>query len=144
MTKLIELSHIIEDGMTTYTGLPGPVISDHMSRQDSESHYSDGTTVQIGKIEMVANTGTYIDAPFHRYAEGIDLSGLEMASIANLAGIVFRTDQGMRSIDKDVFESDNVAGKAVLIHTGWDRHWRTDAYFENHPFLTRDALAQYR
>ena len=142
MSKFIELSHIIEEGMVTYTGLPGPVICDHLSRKDAVSHYSDGTTFQIGKIEMVANTGTYIDAPFHRYSEGIDLSGLEMASIANLDGIVFRTAQGMRAIDKDVFKSGNVAGKAVLIHTGWDRHWRTDAYFKDHPFLTRDA-AEY-
>jgi kynurenine formamidase len=142
MAQFIELSHVIEDGMITYTGLPGPVISDHMSRKDAVSHYSEGTTFQIGKIEMVANTGTYIDAPFHRYSEGIDLSGLKMASIANLDGIVFRAAQGMRSIDKDVFESHNVEGKAVLIHTGWDRHWRTDAYFANHPFLTRGA-AEY-
>lgn len=142
MSQFIELSHIVEAGMITYTGLPGPVISDHMSREDSESHYSGGTTFQIGKIEMVANTGTYIDAPFHRYKEGIDLSGLKMASIANLDGIVFRADQGMRSIDKDVFDNNNIRDKAVLIHTGWDRLWRTDAYFENHPFLTRDA-AEY-
>ena len=141
MTQFIELSHIIEEGMLTYTGLPGPVISDHMSREDSESHYSDGTTFQIGKIEMIANTGTYIDAPFHRYLEGTDLSGLKMAAIANLEGIVFRVE-GVRSIDRDVFQSDTVEGKAVLIHTGWDRHWRTDAYFENHPFLTRNA-AEY-
>ncbi len=139
MSQFIELSHIIEEGMITYTGLPGPVISDHMSREDSESHYSDGTTFQIGKIEMIANTGTYIDAPFHRYEEGRDLSELKMASIANLDGTVFRAIQGMRSIDKDVFDSHNVKGKAVLIHTGWDRHWRTDVYFENHPFLTRKA-----
>ena len=141
MTRYIDLSHIIEEGMLTYTGLPGPVISDHMSREDSESHYSDGTTFQIGKIEMIANTGTYIDAPFHRYLEGTDLSGLKMAAIANLEGIVFRVE-GVRSIDRDVFQSDTVEGKAVLIHTGWDRHWRTDAYFENHPFLTRNA-AEY-
>jgi kynurenine formamidase len=140
LTKFIELSHVIEAGMITYTGLPGPVISDYMSREDSKSHYSDGTTFQIGKVEMVANTGTYIDAPFHRYSAGIDLSGLEMASIANLDGIVFRTAQGVRSINKDVFESGNVEGKAVLIHTGWDRHWRTGAYFENHPYLARDAV----
>ena len=142
MPKFIELSHVIEDGMVTYTGLPGPVISDHMSREDSASHYTEGTTFQIGKIEMVANTGTYIDAPFHRYAEGTDLSGLEMASIADLDGVVFRTARGEHSIDRDVFENRNFAGRAVLIHTGWDRHWRTDAYFENHPFLTRDA-AEY-
>ena len=91
---------------------------------------------------MVANTGTYIDAPFHRYAEGTDLSGLEMASIADLDGMVFHTARGVRSLDRHVFENRNLAGRAVLIHTGWDRHWRTDAYFENHPFLTRDA-AEY-
>ena len=142
MAQFIDLSHVIEDGMITYTGLPGPVISDHMSREDAVSHYTEGTTFQIGKIEMVANTGTYIDAPFHRYEEGIDLSGLEMASIADLDGIVFRSAQGVRSIDKEVFENHNVAGKAVLIHTGWDRHWRTDAYFENHFYLTRGS-AEY-
>jgi kynurenine formamidase len=142
MPQFIDLSHLIEDGMITYIGLPGPVISDHMSRENSRSHYSKGTTFQIGKIEMIANTGTYIDAPFHRYEEGIDLSGLKMTSIANLEGIVFRPDQGVRSIDMDVFENEDVKGKAVLIHTGWDRHWRTQAYFENHPFLTRDA-AEY-
>jgi arylformamidase len=138
--KFFELSHVIQDGMITYEGLPGPKIRDHLSRAASRQHYAGGTTFQIGKIEMVANTGTYIDAPFHRYAEGIDLSGLEMVSIANLAGIVFRTAQGKRSIDKDVFESGDVESKAVLIYTGWDRHWRTDTYFENHPFLTRDAV----
>ncbi len=139
MTQFIDLSHVIEDGMITYTGLPGPVISDHMSREASETHYADGTTFQIGTIEMVANTGTYIDAPFHRYADGIDLSGLKMASIANLDGIVFRAGQGQRSIDQDVFDNADIKGKAVLVHTGWDRHWRTEAYFENHPFLTLDA-----
>jgi kynurenine formamidase len=139
MTEFIELSHAIEDGMVTYTGLPGPVISDHMGREESRPHYAEGTTFQIGKIEMVANTGTYIDAPFHRYAEGIDLAGLQMASIANLEGLVIRVDQDMRSIGAELFEGNDLRGKAVLIHTGWDRHWRTAAYFENHPFLTRDA-----
>ena len=139
MTQLIDLSHVIEDGMITYSGLPGPVISDHMGREESRSHYADGTSFQIGKIEMVANTGTYIDAPFHRFAGGIDLSGLKIASIANLNGVVIRVDQGLRSIGKDIFTRNNLKGKAVLVHTGWDRHWRTDAYFEDHPFLTRDA-----
>jgi kynurenine formamidase len=138
----MDLSHIIEDGMITYSGLPGPIISDHLSRKDSESYYSDGTTFQIGKIEMIANTGTYIDAPFHRYEAGHDLSELKMTSIANLEGIVFRAARGRRSIDKDVFESVKIEGKAVLVHTGWDRYWRTDAYFENHPFLTLNA-AEY-
>ncbi|MGD2097266.1 MAG: cyclase family protein [Desulfobacterales bacterium] len=140
VTQLIDVSHTIEDGMITYTGLPGPVISDHMGREESRSHYAEDTSFQIGKIEMVANTGTYIDAPFHRYAEGIDLSGLKLTSIANLDGVVVRVDQRMRSISKEVFANSNITGKAVLILTGWDRHWRTDAYFKNHPFLTRNAV----
>ena len=139
MTEFIDLSHVIEDGMMTYAGLPGPVISDHMGRAESRSQYAEGTTFQIGKIEMVANTGTYIDAPFHRYAEGVDLAGLKMASIANLDGIVVRVDQDIRSIGAELLEGNAVRGKAVLIHTGWDRHWRTAAYFENHPFLTQNA-----
>ena len=142
MTEFIDLSHVVEDGMITYTGLPGPVISDHLSREASKSHYAEGTTFQIGKIEMVANTGTYIDAPFHRYGGEIDLSGLDLASLANLDGIVFRVSPETRSIDQDRFAGKDIRDKAVLIHTGWDRHWRTDAYFENHPFLTRNA-AEY-
>ena len=142
MTRYIDLSHTIEDGMITYTGLPGPKIGDHQNRENAKSHYAAGTSFQIGKIEMVANTGTYIDAPFHRYAEGIDLAALKLASIADLDGVVFRVDQALRSIGKNVFANENIKGKAVLICTGWDRYWRTDAYFENHPFLTRNS-AEY-
>jgi kynurenine formamidase len=140
MSQFVDLSHVIEDGMITYAGLPGPIIKDHLSREGSKGHYSDGTTFQIGKIEMVANTGTYIDAPFHRYEEGVDLSGFELSSIANLDGLVFRTHPETRSIHQDLFRSHDLNGKAVLVHTGWDKHWRTRPYFENHPFLTHDAV----
>ena len=142
MTNFIELSHIIEDGMVTYAGLPGPVISDHMSREASGEHYAAETTFQIGKIEMVANTGTYIDAPFHRYAKGSDLSQLEMTSVANLDGVVLHTDSAVRAIEPDIFKGQDLKGKAVLIHSGWDLHWGTGRYFEGHPFLTR-AAAEY-
>lgn len=138
--KLIDVSHVIEEGMITYKGLPAPIICDFLSREDSRAHYAPGTEFQIGKIEMVANTGTYIDAPFHRYADGKDISQLPLSSIANLAGIVIRVDiSENRAIDKSFFENTTVTGKAVLIHTGWDRHWRSERYFEGHPFLTEDA-----
>jgi kynurenine formamidase len=139
MTTYIELSHVIEDGMLTYAGLPVPKISDHLSREDSQDHYAAGTTFQIGKIEMVANTGTYIDAPFHRYAEGKDLSQLDLVHVANLPGLMVSADQKVRALDEAIFKGYDVRGKAVLVHTGWDRYWRTDYYFEKHPFLTRDA-----
>ena len=142
MVKIVDLSHPIEDGMITYTGLPGPKISDHLSREASRGHYAEGTTFQIGRIEMVANTGTYIDAPFHRHVDGRDLSQFDLESIANLNGLVFQADPGTRAIIADLFKDRDLTGKAVLVHTGWDRHWSTGQYFEAHPFLTRES-AEY-
>ncbi|MFQ5617006.1 MAG: cyclase family protein, partial [Anaerolineales bacterium] len=112
--------------------------------EDSQAYYDPGTTFQIGKIEMVANTGTYIDAPFHRHSDGKDVSKLPLPSLANLPGVVFRADPATRRIDKTLFGGADLGGKAVLVHTGWDRHWRTDPYFEGHPFLTRDAAEYLR
>ncbi len=139
---LIDVSHTVEDGMITYHGLPAPIICDYWSREYSRQFYAEGTEFQIGKIEMVANTGTYVDSPFHRYADGKDLSQLDLASLADLETVVVRADRSNRAITHVAFEELNVEGKAVLIDTGWDRHWRTDQYFEDHPFLTADA-AQY-
>lgn len=135
--RLIELSHVIEDGMTTYKGLPGPHICDYWSREASAAHYDDGSTFQIGRIDMVANTGTYLDAPFHRFADGDDLAGLALERIAVLPGLVVRAEA--TAIDADLLDPLDVAGKAVLIHTGWDCHWRTEAYQSGHPFLTEAA-----
>ena len=141
--ELIDVSHTIEDGMITYKGLPGPVICDYLSREQSRNHYSEGTEFQIGKIEMVANTGTYIDSPFHRYADGDDLSELSLKSLANLDGIVIRvTGATERAISQEVFRGVDIKDKAILIHTGWAKHWRTDQYFEGHPYLTAKA-AEY-
>ena len=123
--------------MVTYKGLPVPVIWDHLSRQASREFYSPGTEFHIGRIDMVANTGTYVDSPFHRYADGIDLSELPLEKVANLEGIVIRTP-ALR-IGREHFAGRSLDGKAVLFHTGWDRHWRTARYFEDHPYLSRDA-----
>jgi arylformamidase len=142
--EIIDVSHTIEDGMITYKGLPGPVICDYLSHEESRSHYAEGTEFHIGKIEMVANTGTYVDAPFHRFADGKDLSELPLDSLADLETIVVRSnrDEG-RAIGKDHFEDlGDLANRAVFVDTGWDAHWRTDRYFEGHPFLTREA-AEY-
>ena len=136
--ELIDVCHSIEDGMITYKGLPAPVITDHLTREDSRNVYAPGTEFHIGKISMVANTGTYLDTPFHRYARGRDLAGLDLYSVANLEGLVVRVTE--REIGADVFSGLDVRDKAVLIHTGWDRHWRAEEYYSgNHPFLTADA-----
>lgn len=140
-TQLIDLSHTVEDGMITYKGLPAPIVCDYLSRAESRARYAPGTEFQIGKIEMVANTGTYVDSPFHRHADGKDLSELELESLANLDCVVVRsTSRSQRAIN-DLPVDVELRGKAVLFHTGWDAHWRTDQYFEGHPFLTA-ALAQ--
>ena len=139
--ELIDVSHSIEDGMITYQGLPAPVITDHLSREASRDIYAPGTEFHIGKLEMVANTGTYLDTPFHRYARGRDLAGVDLYSVANLDGLVVRfADQEAGGIRAESFNDLDVRNKAVLLHTGWDRHWRTDEYFSGkHPFLTADA-----
>ena len=142
--ELVDVSHTIEDGMITYKGLPSPVITDFLSRDDSKSHYAPGTEFQIGKIEMVANTGTYLDSPFHRYPEGTDLSGLDLYSLANLEGIVVRRiNSAERGISEKALNDIDVKDKAVLFHTSWDMRWRTEEYSNgNHPFLTK-AAAEY-
>jgi arylformamidase len=129
--------------MTTYPGLPGPLICDYLSRDASRSQYAPGVEFQIGKIEMVANTGTYLDSPFHRYAGGKDLSQLPLESLAGLDGVVVRVSSAAgRAVFRRSFEEIELEGKAVLVHTGWDVHWRTERYLSNNPFLTRDA-AEY-
>jgi kynurenine formamidase len=133
----VDLSHVVAAGMTTYKGLPGPHICDYWTREDSAARYDDGSSFQIGRIDMIANTGTYVDAPFHRFADGADLSAIALERMAALPGVKVRA-QGM-AVDAGLFEGLDVAGKAVLIETGWDRHWRTDAYFEDHSFLTEAA-----
>jgi kynurenine formamidase len=139
-TRLIDLSHRIEAGMTTYKGLPGPILCDFWEREASASFYDDGSTFQIGRIDMVGNTGTYLDAPFHRYADGDDLAALDLDRLAALPGVVVRVaGDGPVAVDADAFEAVDAGGKAVLVHTGWDRHWRTPAYQQGHPFLTAAA-----
>src|SRR5438105_9172656 len=127
--------------MVTYPGLPAPAISDWLSRDASSSRYAPGTTFQIGKIEMLANTGTYIDAPFHRYDGRQDIGDYPLESVADLEGVVIRaTERKGRALDAAWFGGHDVRGKAVLVHTGWDAHWRTERYGSGHPFLTRDAV----
>jgi arylformamidase len=138
--RIVDLSHVIEHGMTTYRGLPGPHICDFWTRESSAADYDDGSSFQIGRIDMVANTGTYLDAPFHRYAEGADLAELPLPSLADLPALVVRRpwENGIE-IGGEALDGLDVRGTAVLFHTGWDRHWRTDGYFGQHPFLTAEA-----
>lgn len=138
--RLIDLSHEIEHGMVTYPGLPAPAIGDWLSRSGSETRYAPGTTFQIGRIELVANTGTYIDAPFHRYDGGSDVAAYPLEAVADLEGVVVRaTERAGRALDVELFQRVATRGKAVLVHTGWDAHWRTERYGSGHPFITRAA-----
>jgi kynurenine formamidase len=135
--RLVDLSHRIEAGMTTYKGLPGPHICDYWTRQQSAAFYEDGSSFQIGRIDMIANTGTYLDAPSHRYLDGADLAALALEQLAALDGVVVRSSD--QAVDAAAFEGVDVADKAVLVQTGWDRNWRSEAYYEDHPFLTEAA-----
>jgi arylformamidase len=139
-SRYIDLSHTIEDGLITYKGLPAPIICDYLSREDSRKFYEAGTEFQIGKIEMVSNTGTYLDTPFHRYEDGKDLSDISLELLVGLDGVVVRVPHADRpAVTEKDFAAVDVSGKAVLVCTGWSEFWNTERYFAGHPFLTEDA-----
>jgi kynurenine formamidase len=142
MRRYIDLSHEIGDGLVTYPGLPAPQIDEYLTREASRARYAPGTEFSIGRITMVANTGTYLDTPFHRFADGFDLTGLKLEQLVDLDGVLVRVvGASERTIGADRFAGLDVNGKAVLVHTGWDRHWATPEYGVGHPFLTADAAA---
>jgi kynurenine formamidase len=132
--RIIDLSHLIADGTITYPGLPGPAISDHLGREESRSRYAPGYEFQIGRIDMVANTGTYLDTPFHRFADGHDLAGLDLARVVDVPGVV--VDVTAQEASTELLDGLELTGRAVLFHTGWDAHWGTERYGGgDHPFL---------
>jgi kynurenine formamidase len=140
MARLIDLSHTVTDRMVTYPGLPGPVIDEHLTRADSAAHYAPGTEFQIGRIAMIANTGTYVDSPFHRYEQGADLAALPLESLAAIEGVVVRaTAATERALGPEAFDGVQLRDRAVLVHTGWDAHFGTERYGAGHPFLTAAA-----
>jgi kynurenine formamidase len=140
--RLVELNHVISAGMTTYPGLPGPEITPHLTREDSQQMYAEGTTFAIDRLTMVGNTGTYLDSPFHRYGDGTDLAGLRLEQLADLPAVVVRTiGSGVRGVDVGALAGLDVAGRAVLLHTGGDRNWGNPEYAVDAPYLTREGAA---
>ncbi|MEV4354283.1 cyclase family protein [Nonomuraea sp. NPDC049625] len=133
---IVELSHRIVDGMITYPGIPGPTLGVHLSREDSRKVYAPGTEFHIATIALAANTGTYLDTPYHRYPDGPDLSQVPVSKLADLPGLVVRAGAGREVV---IAEDLDVRGRAVLIHTGWDRHFGTDAYLHDHPYLAPES-----
>jgi len=141
---LIDVSHKVEDGMLTYKGLPAPIICDYLTREASKSHYAEGTSFQIGVVTLCSNTGTYVDVPFHRYQDGEDLSEVSLAKLANLDAVKVTLEEGVQKITSEHLQGFEIAGKAVLFETNWSRHWGTDQYFENHPYVTEETAILLR
>ena len=138
--QFVDLSHTIEHGLVTYKGLPAPIVCDYLSREASRDLYVAGTEFQIARIDMVSNTGTYLDCPFHRYADGDDLSQITIQACTDLDALVVRVPHTLtRAIDADAFRDKPIRGRAVLVHTGWDVYWNTPSYYEGSPFLTENA-----
>jgi arylformamidase len=139
--RFIELSHVIRAGMVTYPGLPAPIITPHLTREDSKSRYAPGTEFAMDIITMIGNTGTYLDSPWHRFDGGTDLAGLTLETLVDLPTEVFHLeDAAHRGIPASVFWDRDVEGKAVLLHSGWDRHFGTPAYATGAPYLAPDAV----
>jgi arylformamidase len=140
---LVDLSHPIRAGLVTYPGLPAPTITPHLTRDASRAVYAPGTEFAMDVITMIGNTGTYLDSPFHRYADGDDLAGLPLDTLVDLPAVVLhRSADAARGIGVDELPGAAVTGTAVLLHTGWSRHFGTAAYAVDAPFLTGDAAAE--
>ena len=140
-SRVIDLSHTIREGLVTYPGLPAPVITPHLTREDSKGKYAPGTEFAMDIITMIGNTGTYIDSPFHRYEGGADLAGLAIETLVDQPAEVFHLSDSLeRGIPASVFWDRSLAGKAVLLHTGWDKHFGEPAYLKGAPFLTADGV----
>jgi arylformamidase len=138
--RIVDLSHEIVDGMTTHPGIPPPSISTFLTHDASAARYAPGTTFEIGRIDLVANTGTYLDTPAHRFRGRPDLAGLDLERVVDLDGILVDCrGAAERGIGPDSFRGTEVHGRAVLIATGWDQHWGTAAYLGDNPFLTAEA-----
>ncbi|MBY8872092.1 cyclase family protein [Micromonospora sp. PLK6-60] len=138
--RLVELSHVISDGMTTYPGWPGPTIREWLTREASRANYAPGTEFHVGEITMIGNTGTYVDMPSHRWAGGVDLGGMPLDRLADLPGLLVALPEGTRAVDLALLAPHEVAGRAVLLRTGWDAHFGTDRYGDpSHPYLTGEA-----
>jgi kynurenine formamidase len=141
--RVVDLSHPIRAGLVTYPGLPAPTITPHLTREDSRARYAPGTEFAMDVITMIGNTGTYLDSPFHRYAKGSDLAGLDLASLVGLRTEVFHLedawDAARRGIRPETLADRDVRGAAVLLHTGWDRWFGQPEYGTGAPFLTGEA-----
>lgn len=145
MKRYVDLSHTISDGLVTYKGLPAPLICDYLTREASRDLYEEGTSFSIASINMVGNTGTYMDCPYHRFEDGRDFNEFFISDMADLPGLKVSVPYEDRlSVGPDLFEELDLKGKAILIETGWSRHWNTERYFEHHPFLTREAAEYLR
>jgi kynurenine formamidase len=138
--RAVDLSHEIVDGMATHPGIPGPAISTFLTHEASAGRYAPGTTFEIGRIDLVANTGTYLDTPAHRFAGRPDLAGLDLGRVVDLDGVLVDCrGRQEKAIGPDAFEGVRVEGRAVVVLTGWDAHWGTESYLSDNPFLAEAA-----
>lgn len=141
--RVVELSHPIHHGMAAYPGLPSPVVELHTGHEESREKYSGLAEFAIGRLELVGNVGTYLDSPYHRYADGPDVSQLPLERLVDLETVVIDArDAARRARRLDPALPDGLSGRAVLFHTGWDARWDTDAYWEPGPFLGETTISQ--
>jgi len=141
---VIDLSHRIADGTVTYPGLPAPSITWDVTHEQSRPNYDEGTEFSFVRLNMTGNTGTYLDSPLHRFEGGADVTGFDLDRLVSVPGVVVRVAEGSAgwpAIDADAFAGLDLAGKAVLFHTGWASRFSTPEYVGGHPYLTEDAAA---
>ena len=138
VSRLIDLSHVIEEGMPVHPGLPPPVVGAVLDHEQSHERYQGKAEFFLGKVELPGNTGTCLDAPFHRYRDGEDLAEISLDRIAGIPAVVFDAPAEHHPIDLHLME-DDLRGRALLVRTGWDGRWGSEAYWEPGPFFSDDG-----
>ncbi len=139
MSRLVDLSHTIDDGMPVYPGIPAPVIGAILDHDSSRQRYEGKAEFLLGTFELPGNTGTYLDAPFHRYRDGDDLASVSLDRIASVPALVVDAPAEYRPVEVGLDE-EAARGRAVLVRTGWDRRWGTEAYWEPGPYFSKNGV----
>jgi len=146
--RIVDLSHPIDDGVSMFPGHPQPAVEEFLSREASERNYAPGTSFVIHRYSFLGNSGTYLDSPFHRFADGDDLGTLDLARTVDLPGVVIdarkQVERGNLAVGAAEIGELDVGGKTVLIATGWDRRWPSPAYLERKPYLTGGGAGALR
>lgn len=134
MRRIIDLSHPVDESTQSYPGDPQP------SFTPVATIAAEG--FNLLHVSMGSQSGTHVDAPYHFRDDGRRISDIEPERFVGPAVVADVTGKAPREritrTDLDSIADALGPGRILVLHTGWDRHYRTAAYYD-HPFLDAEA-----